>query len=113
LVFLEGLSRRQLRNIVSSSVSLLNHSIIHAEAFAVSLSNILSGLELEKIERARKVVADPTMAEIIQEYPRGDDEYENAVRFHIISFTQRVSVSLVILDKLMDILNGYRFVNAN
>jgi hypothetical protein len=66
LVLLEGLLRKQLRSTVSPSVSLL---FIHAEAFAVSLSNILSGLELQQIERARKVVADPTIAEIIQEYP--------------------------------------------
>jgi hypothetical protein len=48
------------------------------------------------------------MLEIIQENPRGGNEYENAVRFHIISFTQRISVSLAILDKLMELFNTSR-----
>lgn len=86
---------------------------IHSDAFAVALAKILSTLDLEKIERARKVAADPTMADIIQEYPLGQDQYENAVRFHIISFTQRISVSLAILDTLMALFNGYRNMNAN
>jgi hypothetical protein len=90
----------------SRSHSLLFYCL--ASAFAVALAKVLSKMELDKIERARQVIADPTMEDIIQEHSQGPNEFENAVRFHIISFTQRINVSLSILDKLMELFNSSR-----
>ena len=95
----------------------LSHSnlfpLLGPTAFAVALAKVLSNMELVKLERARKVVTDPTMEEIIQEHPQGHSEFENAVRFHIISFAQRINVSLSILDKLMELFNSRASATAD
>lgn len=88
--------------------SFILHYLFTPALVSVALAKVLSNMELDNIERARKVVADPTMAEITQEHPQGQSEYENAVRYHIISFTQRIGVSLSILDKLMELINASR-----
>lgn len=57
------------------------------------------------ITRARDVVANSIMAEIAKEDPQGQTEYQDAVRHHIVAFLQRLRVSLLVLDKLMDTYN--------
>lgn len=60
------------------------------------------------IVRARDTITDSVMAEIANENPHGRTEFENAVRFHVISFSQRINVCLTVLDKLMEIFNASR-----
>ena len=45
------------------------------------------------------------MTEITQEDIRGQIEFENAVCHHIVSFYQRIHISLTSLDNLMEIYN--------
>jgi hypothetical protein len=63
------------------------------------------------IIRARNVITDSVMAEIAQEYPDGRNEFENSIRYHIVSFSQRINVSLLVLDKLMEIFNSSHAVS--
>lgn len=51
------------------------------------------------------------MAEIAQEFPDGRNEFENAIRYHIVSFSQRINVCLLVLDKLMEIFNSSHTVS--
>jgi hypothetical protein len=60
------------------------------------------------IVRARNTITDSVMAEIVREHPNGRTEFENSVRYHIISFSQRINVSLMVLDNLMEIFNSSR-----
>ena len=64
------------------------------------------------IMRARDVVTDSIMSEISRENPVGHAEFENLVRFHIISFSQRINICLVVLDKLMEVFNSSRNASA-
>jgi hypothetical protein len=74
----------------------------------VGLAKFLTNLELDNIERGRGVISDPVMSEIAQEDIRGQIEFENAVRHHIVSFYQRINVSLISLNNLMEIYNSSR-----
>lgn len=58
------------------------------------------------VMRARNVITDSVMAEIAQEYPAGTSEFENSVRYHIVSFAQRIKVSILVLDYLMEVYNS-------
>lgn len=69
------------------------------------LSKFLDGSDGDMITRARDVVANSIMAEIAKEDPQGQTEYQDAVRHHIVAFLQRLRVSLLVLDKLMDTYN--------
>ena len=74
----------------------------------VGLAKFLTNLELDNIERSRNIISDSVMTEIAQEDIRGQTEFENAVRHHIVSFYQRIRVSLTALDNLMEIYNSSR-----
>jgi hypothetical protein len=72
------------------------------------LAKFLNPADFNMVLRARDVITDSVMAEITQENPDGRTEFENAVRFHVISFAQRISVCLLVLDKLMEVFNSSR-----
>lgn len=57
------------------------------------------------IVRARDVVTDSIMSEISCENPVGHTEFKNLVCFYSISFSQRINICLVVLDKLMEVFN--------
>lgn len=73
-----------------------------------SLAKFLNPADLDMVLRARNTITDSVMAEIAQENPDGRTEFENSVRYHIVSFSQRINVCLLVLDKLMEIFNSSR-----
>lgn len=84
------------------------HSYLLCSTFIVGLAKYLNKMDLDNVERARDVITNSVMAEITQEHPFGQTEFENAVRYQIISFSQRINVCLVVLDKLMETFNSSR-----
>jgi hypothetical protein len=73
-----------------------------------SLAAFLNPTDFNMIVRARDTITDSIMAEIAQENPDSRNEFENAVRHHIVSFSQRIKVCLVVMDKLMEVFNASR-----
>jgi hypothetical protein len=59
------------------------------------------------ISRARNAVADSVIAELTKEDPHGDAEFQNAVRQHVVAFSHRIRVCLLVLDKLMEAYNSF------
>lgn len=74
--------------------------------FIDPLAGLLPASDYSMIVRARNVISDSIMAEIAKEDPLGQTEFENTVRHHVVAFSQRIHVSLLVLDKLMEIYNS-------
>ena len=69
-------------------------------------SNLVGDLDHEIIKRARDVITDATMTEILNEDPNGPIAFRDAVRQQIIALCTRLRISLVIIDKLMALANA-------
>jgi hypothetical protein len=69
------------------------------------LSKFLNGSDVDLINRARDVIANSVMAEIAKEDPQGNTEYQDAIRHQIVAFFQRIRLSLLVLDTLMEAFN--------
>ena len=70
------------------------------------LDNFLKGPDIDLIARSRDVIANSVMAEIAKEDPQGHTEYQDAVRHQIVAFFQRIRLSLLVLDTLMEAYNA-------
>lgn len=73
--------------------------------FLDPLSNFLSNTDVDIITRARDVVANSIMAEIAKEDPQGHTEFCDAVRHQIVAVFQRIRLSVLVLDTLMETYN--------
>ena len=62
-------------------------------------------MDRDVIKRARDVITDATMAEILNEEPEGPAAFRDAVRQQIFSLCTRLRVTLVIVDQLMTVSN--------
>jgi hypothetical protein len=58
------------------------------------------------IKKARAVVTDATIAEIMNEDPDGPTAYRDAVRQQIVALCTRLRISLVIINHLMALANS-------
>ena len=76
--------------------------------FVEALGKILSLPDLDMVLRARDTVTHSIMVEVEKENFNGPTEFENSVRVHINSFVQRIKVSLLVLEKLMEIITVSR-----
>lgn len=72
------------------------------------LRKVLSIPDFNVIVRARDVITDSIMVEVEKENFNGPTEFQNSVRVHINSFVQRIKVSLLVLEKLMEIMTVSR-----
>ena len=70
------------------------------------MTKFLNNSDVDHITRARDIVANSVMAEIIKEDPQGHTEYQDAVRHQIVAFLQRIRLSLMVLDTLMEAYNA-------
>jgi hypothetical protein len=70
------------------------------------LDQFLKGSDVDLIDRARNIVANSVMAEIAKEDPQGHAEYQDAVRHQIVATFQRLRLSLLVLDTLMETYNA-------
>jgi hypothetical protein len=68
--------------------------------------SIIGDLDLTIIKRARDVVTNATMVELLNEEPDGPDAHRNAVRQQIVALCTRLRISLVIIDSLMGLANS-------
>ena len=48
------------------------------------------------------MLAHSVMLELTKEDPQGQEEFLHAVRYHIVAFSQRMQVSVLVLDKLIE-----------
>jgi hypothetical protein len=69
------------------------------------LAIFLNNTDANFVARARDVVANSVMAEIAKEDPQGHHEYQDAVRHQIVASFQRLRLSLLVLDTLMEAYN--------
>jgi hypothetical protein len=70
------------------------------------LAKFLNDADQDLITRARHVMADSTMIDIVQEDPQGQGEYHNAVRHQVVSTFQRLCLCLLVFDTLMVAYNS-------
>ena len=69
-------------------------------------TDLVGDLDCDIIKRARKVVTNATMAEIMDEEPNGPLAFRDVVCQQIITLCTRLWISLVIVDKLMALANS-------
>jgi hypothetical protein len=67
--------------------------------------SITGDLDRQIIQRARDVITNATISEIINEEPNGPAAFREAVRVQILALCTRLRVSLAIIDALMAIAN--------
>jgi hypothetical protein len=70
-------------------------------------TSIVGDLDHEVIRRARDVVTDSTIAEILNEEPNGPIAFRDAVRQQVFILCTRLRISLAIIDKLMALANSF------
>ena len=75
------------------------------------LARFLNPADLDMVICTRNVITNSVMAEIAQEFPDGRNEFKNAIHYHIVSFSQRINVCLLVLDKLIEIFNSSHMVS--
>jgi len=69
-------------------------------------ASLIGDLDREIVQRAREVVTDATISEIINDEPQGPAAFRDAVRQQILALCTRLRISLVIIDKLMALANA-------
>ena len=67
--------------------------------------SIVGDLDRQLIQRARDVVTNATMAEILNEEPEGPAAFRDAVRIQVLALCTRLRVSLSVIDALMALAN--------
>lgn len=70
--------------------------------------DIIGDIDRTIVRRARDVVTDATMAEIMDEEPNGPLAFRDAVRQQILVLRTHLHISLVVIDKLMALANSLR-----
>ena len=83
--------------------SQLFHSLLTLD---ISSRFLLHTTDLNMISHARNAVANSVIAKLTKEDPYGDAEFQNAVRHHVVAFSHRSHVCLLMLDKLMEAYNS-------
>ena len=73
---------------------------------SVSLTQFLNTSDVDLIAHARDVVTNSVMAEVAKEDPQGQSEYQDAIRHQVVAFFQRIRLSLLVLDTLMEEYNS-------
>ena len=68
------------------------------------MRQFLSLPDFDMVLHARDTVTNSVMVEVEKENFNGPTEFQNSVRVHINSFVQRIKVSLLVLEKLMEIM---------
>jgi hypothetical protein len=68
--------------------------------------SIIGDLDLQAIQRARDVVTNTTMAEIMREEPDGPAAFRDAVRQQVLALCIRLKISLVVIDRMMALANS-------
>lgn len=71
-----------------------------------ALAKFLKGADVDLVARARDVVSNSVLAEIAKEDPQGHDEYQDAVRHQVVAIFQRLRLSILVLDTLMEAYNA-------
>ena len=74
--------------------------------FVDSLTHFLGNSDIDIVSRARDMATNSVMREIAQEDPQGQSAYQDAVRHHIVATFQRLRLSLLVLDGLMEAYNS-------
>jgi hypothetical protein len=68
--------------------------------------SIIGDLDRTIIQRARDVITNATIAELLDEAPDSPYAHRNAVRQQIVALCTRLRISLVIIDSLMALANS-------
>jgi hypothetical protein len=64
-------------------------------------ANLVGDLDRDAIKRARELLTDATMTDIMNEDPQGPEAFQTALRHHIVTICTRLRISLIIINKLM------------
>jgi hypothetical protein len=67
-------------------------------------ASLIGDLDHDVIKRARDILTNATMVEILDEEPQGTVIFRDAVRQQVLTLCTRLRVSIVIIDKLMSIV---------
>ena len=70
------------------------------------MTQFLNTSDVDLIAHARDVVTNSVMAEVAKEDPQGQSEYQDAIRHQVVTFFQRIRLSLLVLDTLMEEYNS-------
>src|ERR1700719_4228501 len=68
--------------------------------------SLIGDLDRQIIQKARDVVSNATMVEIMNEEPHGPSAFRDAVRQQVLALCTRLRISLVIIDQLMALFNS-------
>lgn len=63
-------------------------------------------MDLDVIQRARDVITNATMAEIMREEPDGPEAFRNAVRQQVLALCICLKILLVVVDCMMALANA-------
>ena len=66
-------------------------------------ANLIGDMDKGVLQRARDLLADTTMAEIMNEDPEGPTSFHTALRQQIVALCVRLRISLILINKLMAI----------
>jgi hypothetical protein len=90
-----------------SSFYIQVHALIRLKINSLDpLNKFLKGSEVDLVARARDVITNSIMSEIAKDDPQGHAEYQDAVRHQIVAFYQRLRLSLLVLDNLIEAYNA-------
>ena len=78
----------------------------NSKCFSDIDSSIVGDFYRPIIQRARDVVTNATMTEIMNAEPDGPTAFRDAIRQQIFALCTRLRVSLVVIDKLMALANS-------
>jgi hypothetical protein len=69
------------------------------------ISSAISAIDHDSVKRARDVLSDVIMSEIIDEDPKAQESFSDSLRHQIVITCQRLRVYLHLTDRLMDLFN--------
>ena len=69
-------------------------------------ANVIGDLDRDIVKRARDVISNATIAELMHEDPSSPAAFRDAVRQQVVALCTRLRISLVVIDKLMALVNS-------
>ena len=75
--------------------------------FADIPAELLGDLDKDLLKRARDILADVTIRDLVREDSNSSSDFRDAIRQQIIQLCIRLRVSLIVIDRLMAVSNSF------
>ena len=75
--------------------------------FADIPAELLGDLDKDLLKRARSVLADVTIRDLLREGSNSSSDFRDALRQQIIQLCIRLRISLIVIDRLMAVSNSF------